>query len=194
MFVTDIGCFEIGWVGIRNEAQLGSAMFELPELVICPSRTKTSDRVLNTDLMQTEHIRRTLHQVHHICTDGRACSHVHSKDCGVLVKERCVGIIDILGCIIALFGFDSASGKGYVSSGALADRNHDPSAEDIDEVVILGVLGQEQFGRDTFGIGVVDKGIILIGSIADTVLLKEILIPAIGGLFQGFLRFFAVIP
>ena len=70
--------------------------------------------------------------------------------------------------------------------------------KDTNEVVILGVLGhaqfQEQFGGDTFGIGVVDKGIILIGSVADTVLLKKVLIPAIGGLFQGFLRFFAVIP
>ncbi len=63
--------------------------------------------------------------------------------------------------------------------------------------MIFGVLGHaqflEQFCGDTFGMSVLDKSVKLRRSVANTVLLKEILIPATGGLLQGFLRILALI-
>ena len=197
LLVPDVGSLLVRWICVRNKTELCGALLQLAQLVFSPSRAETSHGILHTDQMQAEHVRRTLHQVHHIGMDGSSCSHIEAEHRSIFIKERCVGIVDVLGCIIALFGFDGASGKSHVSPGAFPYRNHDPTTEDIYEVVIFGVLGHaqflEQFGGDTFGMSVLDKSVKLRRSVANTVLLKEILIPATGGLLQGFLRILALI-
>ena len=194
MLITDIGGFRIGRVGIRNEAQIGSAALELPELVLSPGRAKTSHGIEHTYLMQPEHIRRTLYEVYHIGMNSRACRHIDTKDRFVLVIERRAGVVDILaGMLIILVLLNDASGKGNRSARPGPDRNHDPTTESINQMVLLAVLGHAQFQEHipgvTFGGSIVDKPSPLRGSIADTIPLQELLIPSIRSLFERFLRF-----
>ena len=113
-------------IGVRNETEGGLVAFQQVQLVLVPAGSQGGHRVLQTDGLQTQHVRGAFHD-DEVLGIPQSKGAVNAKQSFSLGVEHTGGGIDVLGDI--RIGADVTGRIGDDTSPLVPYRNHDPFAE-----------------------------------------------------------------
>ena len=172
-------------VRIGHEDKFGSIPLQDLELLIRPIRAQRSDRIKDTDGLQTQYVRRTFDQHVHTIFDGGTSGYVDSENRLTLLVDETIGRIEVLGRFVVICHRACRVTDDAVV--AVADRDHDASPEEV--VILFRLLGvRDETKLDEHLIGeqlllrIVDEPIPCIIREANAELFDELLAPAIEGI------------